>query len=257
MLQELYGDEEFGDKIYAVKEFRFVPLVKGRVHLVALVDVTGRAFFNSIKAIYCQNRTCEVVSTHSFGDVDLRSQLIDTDHDGLSELVARDQVNVDWFPIFTYRRAKLRGEEFVDVSAESKEAWEKYVEPLIKADFDYQDIKLRELQQSRTVAKPADEVNRKRSEKAVQEFAALIDCARVIARADAARRVYGRPEAGVEDAAQWLQSPYQEIRELGLQTLVTIDSGLAAEVLTGVDMSAYPEWIVSSAQKMIKKRRPR
>jgi len=199
-------------RIYQFDEFRFARLSKGKMHLVVCMDRTGRPANGEILAIYCEGRRCETTTTASISYCDLNKQLFDSDQDGLMELVAADAV---WFyypygsgpviPIDTFRREILVGGAFVDVSAKSLAAWEKYVEPLINEQFNGFGEFLagippppgRDRQEAKTVAA----------------------CAELYVRAETARRVYGKPEAAAAETAACLNSPFKEIREIGRQIL--------------------------------------
>lgn len=202
------------ERISQFDEFRFAQLSKGKMHLVVSIDRTGRPANDEILAIHCQGRRCETTTTISIGHNDLNEQLFDSDQDGLMELVATDAGfyrpygSGPVIPINTFRREILVGGKFVDVSAKSLAAWEKYVEPLIKKQFNG-------LGEGLAGIPPPPGRDR-------QEAKAMAACAELYVRAETARRVYGKREAEVAETAACLNSPFKEIRDLGEQILSTV-----------------------------------
>ncbi len=202
------------ERIYQFDEFRFARLSKGKMHLVVCIDRTGRPANDEILAIYCEGRRCETTATTSISYCNLNKQLFDSDQDGLMELVAADAGiyypygSGPKIPIDTFRREILVGGAFVDVSAKSLAAWEKYVEPLIKEQF-------RGFEEYLAEIPPPPGRDR-------QEAKAMAACAELFVRAETARRVYRKPEAASAETAACLNSPFKEIRDLGEQILSTV-----------------------------------
>ena len=195
------------EKIYHFGSFRFARLTRGRIHLVVPVDTVGTSGggFETF-AIHCRGRQCETIITGGCDDLD--KHLIDSNGDGLFELLACDAPYYYYpygsgpkIPIITYRREVLVNGEFVDVSARSTKAWEKYVEPLLKAETDYRDEYLASIP-----AMPGKEIG---------EPKAMASCAKRYVRAELEWRVYGKPDSRPEETAACLNSPFQAIRDLG------------------------------------------
>jgi hypothetical protein len=87
-LQEMYPESSV-ETVFAMQSFRFVPLEKDKFWLVAVTDVTGRDFFNSLQIIRCEGRECKMTREGSDGENDLDKQLVDVDGEGVFEVVTR------------------------------------------------------------------------------------------------------------------------------------------------------------------------
>jgi hypothetical protein len=77
-----------------VREYRFVDLTgSGAVELIALVDITGRGFFNNIHIVYRRPEGLVTRELHGLGLENLDQAVTDLDRDGVYEIVLPQAVS--------------------------------------------------------------------------------------------------------------------------------------------------------------------
>lgn len=241
LLGQIFPDPSW-EVVTDIKEFRFVPMDRGRrdkLWLVIDADATGRGYFGDITAIYCQGRNC-IWRRESWdgGDSDLKDILVDADVDGVWEIVTRDRAgirgNADSLQMFRYFIRNIsETPELVDNSRRYKEYFTRVLLPRIRQE---QADALSNVPESRqrkaldylagqTAApseEPAAEADRV-TDRLITVRAAMIMALISYVNDDYRRRVLGEESAGVENAIRWAHSPDPEIREFAIDVLEHID----------------------------------
>ena len=239
-LQEMYPESSV-ETVFAMQSFRFVPLEKDKFWLVAVTDVTGRDFFNSLQIIRCEGRQCIMTGEHSDGENDLDEQLVDVDGDGVFEVVTRAMAGgydgVFSRPIFVYSIKRLVGGDLVDVSAKYPEYFRDHILPMMTSDA--RDMKRDLLRDAEPEAVPeasprltvAEEADAHRMALRVKSRAAKAKAEMQFVQDDYRRRILGEKAAGLENALRWARDPDPEVRQFATGVLEKIDTPAAAAEL--------------------------
>ena len=227
LLREIFPDDGgLHGTFYGLQEFRFVRLERNKFYLVAVIDVTSQGRFNSIEAISCVGQDCEVADAVSYGEVELDSQLMDVDNDGIWELVLRSNAFMSGMVIsagpqvYTYQLKALRGRMWVDVSASHRKAFRDKIRPMMEADHAGLPEMVAEFQRDLAEDLGAGSEDRRKMSSFRLEMAASLNAALSYSRLAFDRMVSGGPpDTLLRESEKWLQSAFEPVQRLGVQTM--------------------------------------
>ena len=187
---------------------------------------TGRGYFTSVKAIYCAQQACEIVDEVSDGEVELDSQLLDVDNDGILELVLRSNAFMSGMVIsagpqvYTYQLMSLRGRMWVDVSASHRNAFRDKIRPMMNADHAGLPEMVTELESNLAEDLGVGAEDRRKLFAFRLEQAASLNAALSYSRLAFDRMVSGGPpDTLLRESEKWLQSAFEPVQRLGVQTM--------------------------------------
>lgn len=102
-----------------VREYKLLDLAgDGRVELVAVVDITGRAFFNNIEIVYSRPTGFVVRELRGFDIQSLDRSLVDLDRNGALEILVPQ-------PLEPYQGGTIRPATLVEIYAWNGQEYEK------------------------------------------------------------------------------------------------------------------------------------
>jgi hypothetical protein len=201
--------------VYAINGYKFAPLEKNKLYLVAPTDASGRAFFTELTFIHCDSsQSCVVGGVSADPPHNLSEELVDIDGDGVDEIVVKELAGgyegVRTLPAFTYSIYRIASGQAVDVSDHYPGYYTSTILPRMKADADA--VKAKTEQQS-TTSPVAD---------------ALI----ILVQDDYRRRILKQQTAGLEHATQWAHSGNERLELLAIRYLSTLQSSAADDALS-------------------------
>jgi hypothetical protein len=245
----MHQDDPSGE-IYAIQSFRFVPLEKGKFYLVADADVSGRDFFGSLQIVRCERMDC-VVGNITSEAVDMDTDLVDVDDDGVFELITKERAGTyegtGTRPICRYFVYSLVNGELKDVTGKYPDYFQKYILPRIEATERNvktaialiekpKPIRVSDIAGSRKATTEKEEEER-RADAEVQEWKDKATVEIQFVQDDYHRRVLGERIAGLENALKWARSDELWLRAFGVDALEPIDSPIAAAELLRIATS--------------------
>ena len=226
LLREMFPDDGPFGTFYGLQEFRFVRLERNKFYLVAVIDLTSQGRFNNIKAISCVGQDCEVADAVSNGDVELDSQLLDVDNDGIWELVVRSNTFMSGMVIsagpqvYTYQLMSLRGRMWVDVSASHRKVFRDKIRPMMEADHAGLPEMVTEFESGLAEALGADSEDRREMFAHRLETAASLKAALSYSRLALAQVESGGTfDPLLRESEKWLQSAFEPVQRLGVRTM--------------------------------------
>jgi hypothetical protein len=244
LLMGLYPQDSL-KTVFGVESFRFIPLEKNKMYLVAVTDVTGRDFFNSVEVVFCERDQCQMASLSSDGENDLGEQLVDVEGDGVFEIMTREITGgydgVATRPIYLYAIRKLVANQVTDVSSSYREYFRDHLLPKMEEDRKHVEAEVRSL--GRPVALRVPDLDRNQTQ-TMEERAAQLEQERERERwknraaseikyvqDEYRRRVLGETNAGLDNALKWARSDDPWIQKLGICALEVIaDTAAQAEL---------------------------
>ena len=248
LVKELFDNET--PPVYDIEQFRVAPLERGKIHMVVVVDETGRGFFNGLVAIHCSGSSCSCDFTDSDWPNDLAEQIVDPEGEGVFKVVTKHWVlgyeGARTKPIFTYSIERIKtgtklkafdevitGPDFFDVTPDYAEYYTAKLLPKIE-------------QARKGVEEKYGREEDRAEARAAAEFA----------YDDYRRRILHDPKAGFENAISWLESPYREVQTLGISSLEAIYDKPAEEKLQELTRSKDKDK-AGEAERALKRRAER
>jgi hypothetical protein len=212
-----------------IGEFRFAALEKNRIDLVATIDSSGRQLFYSVIGI-CQSDTGYRHFTLASAPPHLLArEVIDLGGTGVNQLIAKRLVGqyhgAQTTPAFWHSIYKVEGCVPKDVSPEYPKFYQNEVLP----EFAFIE---RALSQSENPGKNA--------RKEYEAEAAFVEL-------KYQQLILKRPNAGIQQALSWAESPDPDIQMLAVDILRGASTPVAMSVLHRLE--AAPNYEVSQAAK--------
>lgn len=229
------------DPPVTVESFRFAALDSGPPFLIAVVDGSGRGFFNYVNVVRCNSSSqrCSFYLLASDMPHNLSSEVVDVDHDGLDEIVLQSVVYWDGIrtlPVYVFSIMKLVKAEFEDVSKTNAEY---YTNHLLNRDPEGRKAAfVKELESGTDLSD--EETGQKELFQAQDRFR----------RHFYERNLLGKPDAGLSDAISWSASTDIAYADLAIRTLTGMQSKLALALLKKLATNNDPE-IQSAASEAL------
>lgn len=187
-----------------IEEFRFARLERGRIALVATVDVSGRGLFYGMLIVWPEGSKFRRTILASAPPHLLASELVDLDGDGLDEIITKEEIGgyrgARTDQIFWYTIWRLQGGKIEDVSSKFPEFYERCVLPEL-------------IYFSNTIAVAGHKG---------PDATALQQAEIEFARLKFTRKILGEPDAGFPQAVGWSRSADAELQELAIRTFEEI-----------------------------------
>lgn len=199
---------------FTVDSFRFAVLDHAGVSLVAVTDTSGRNLFYTLTVVTCMDAsTCKMATLPSSPPHNLDQDVVDVDHDGLSEIITKELAGqyegAATKAVYTYNIYKLETTGFVDVSQQNRSFYENVILGRMKED------------ERRAMSAFAGDSGELKEAHAEVKFA----------QSYYQRHVAGNPNSGLAEASQWQTSSDKRIANLAVKTLADIDTAEATDSL--------------------------
>ena len=195
-----------------IQEFRFAPLEKTKIHLVATGDFSGRSLYFMILLLSPENGTFRYFEIPSADPHFLPRELIGIDGDGIYELLAKDLVGgyegAETHPIYWYSILRVSDGNLVDVSREFPDFYRITVLPEVGFMTNW----IFPLQKEGEL---------------YTEF--LAEYRFVYLKTQ--RKVFGDGKAGLKEAMSWGESGNHRLQLLAINTLKEIDDPMSVSQL--------------------------
>jgi hypothetical protein len=206
----------------ALQEFRFAPIERGKIGLMATVDASGRDLFYAVMVVVPEGARFRRTMLPSAPPHFLPAELIDLDGDGVDEVITKEPVGgyqgARTEPIFWYSIFAIHGGLPKDVSARFPEFYNRMVLP----GLDYLD---------RLFA-----LVRERPPNTLRLQRAQVDFVRLKVR----RKILGEKRVGLHEAINWAESGDTRLQELAISMFEEIPGQQSLKQLQELARSKDP-----------------
>ncbi|MCC6367708.1 MAG: hypothetical protein IT165_29650 [Bryobacterales bacterium] len=201
-------------------DYRFVPMEKGRIYLVAVIP-TGGTIGDMLALYHCEPKSCIafVLSDSAGTDFDLNKDLVSLSGDGVYQVISANCLTGSApFQIVYYIYEIGENRSLRDASHKYQKWYTEHLYPaLVEAN------RVAQLNQA-TLAFPFRKLEELSEDTAATQFA--LD--------DYRERVLGVRDARLEHAIEWSLSPYHHVRELALRALRDAGESIRSEQVMSV-----------------------
>jgi hypothetical protein len=208
-----------------VGEFQVVQLMRGKWHLVVVLDSGGKKGFSDLNVIHCSKTECVYDALSSEPEIDLKEQLPSIRNDGIHQVViVKSYMQTAVTPVLGYLLYEMTPSGLVEASAKYREWYDAHFLEALKQQMDARAL-----------------------DSAFEDRGSLELKAEMLAKGQRAWAEYLQRVTGVRDAIanyalQWAKSAFQAVQQQALfEAERGVDQEVSQKILRLLETSPYAD----------------